>query len=378
MKQRKFGELEINVSALGFGAMRLPTVAEEEEAIDRDRAIEMMEYAFDHGVNYVDTAYPYHDGESELVVGEALANGYRDQVYLATKMPVWEVEAYEDFDRLLNEQLEKLRTDRIDFYLLHALREQRWPNVRDLGVLEWAEKAKADGRIGYLGFSFHDTYDRFLEIMDAYDWPFCQLQYNYMCEDIQAGSRGVEYAASQGTAVVVMEPLMGGNLAHPPDRIREMMGDHDPVSLALRWLWDKPEVALVLSGMSTLEQVKQNVDIASQAGMVGTLSASETELVRRLQDAYAEINPVPCTACRYCMPCPNGVEIPRNFELYNMFKMYDNSPFLYRNLYNDLPEEKQAANCIACQICEEKCPQGIEISAWMPKIDETLQKEEEA
>jgi len=357
--------------------MRLPHEDSEDE-IDRPVAIELMQYAFDRGVNYVDTAYAYHGGNSELVVGEALANGYRERVYLATKMPVWEVESYTDFDRLLDEQLAKLGVDYLDFYLLHALRGPRWDKVRDLGVLDWVRRPLSDGRIRHLGFSFHDSYDRFVEILAEYDWEFCQVQYNILCEDVQAGTRGVTYAAENGVALVIMEPLYGGSLAQPPDVVRAVLeadgSSHSIVDLALRWLWDKPEIGVVLSGMNTLEQVQQNLLSAERSG-VGSLSPDERELIGRIQDAYRTLSPVPCTKCRYCMPCPNGVDIPRNFEMYNQAMLHEPGRTVNRINYAHMTEAERAAACIACRECEEQCPQGIEISAWMPKVDELLREQ---
>ena len=221
MQYRKFGRLPIEVSALGFGCMRLPTLGAETE-IDEPAAIKMLRNAIDQGVNYVDTAYPYHGGKSEMVVGKALQDGYRERVHLATKSPVWLVNKQEDFDRFLNEQLSRLQTDHIDFYLLHNLQKKLWPKMLELEAFRWAEKAKADGRIGEFGFSFHDSYDVFVEIVDAYDWPFCQIQYNYTNQDVQAGTKGLKYAAQKGLAVIVMEPLFGGTLAHPPPPVQEI------------------------------------------------------------------------------------------------------------------------------------------------------------
>jgi predicted aldo/keto reductase-like oxidoreductase len=369
MNYRKFGTLDVQVSALGFGAMRLPTL--EDGQVDEPAALEMLQYAFDQGVNYVDTAYPYMGGQSEPVVGRALENGYRDRVYLATKMPVWEVNDPADFDRLLNEQLAKLQVEHIDFYLLHALRGPRWPRVRDQGVLAWAEGAIADGRIGHLGFSLHDSYQAFVDILGEYDWEFCQVQHNLLCEEIQVGSAGVTYAGQRGVGLVIMEPLFGGSLADPPDSVREILKSAGSartlVDLALQWLWNKPGISVVLSGMSALEQVQQNVASASRSG-VGTLSEQDLRIVERVQRAYQALNPIPCTKCGYCMPCPNGIDIPRNFEFYNAIAQHERTVGQNRMNYTHQPEEAQAGACIACRECEEKCPQGIPISEWMPRV----------
>jgi predicted aldo/keto reductase-like oxidoreductase len=375
MKFRKFKNIDFEVSALGFGCMRLPTMANKAD-IDEPLAIKMIRYAIDRGVNYVDTAYPYHGGKSEIVVGKALHDGYREKIKLATKMPIWDVEKHSDFDRFFNEQLQKLQTDHIDFYLIHNLKREWWHKMRKLGIQEWSEKSIADGRIGYIGFSFHDTYEVFKEIIDSYDgWTFCQIQYNYMNEEIQAGTRGLEYASERGISVIVMEPLLGGNLVHPPKRILAILENagkkRTTADLALQWLWNKPEVTLVLSGMSTMEQVKQNIESACVSG-VGILTQDEIDLIARIQKKYEELNPIPCTKCGYCMPCPNGVDIPRNFTLYNEAVAL-NQFELNRNLYTQiLPLEERAGACVQCKTCEEKCPQSIIISEWMPRIHKEL------
>lgn len=374
MQIRRFGELDWKVSALGFGCMRLPTTGDNKD-IDEPEATKMLHYAIDHGVNYVDTAYTYHGGNSERLVGRVLKGGYREKVKLATKLPCWLVKATEDFDRYLNEQLEKLQEEHIDFYLLHALNEKNWHNVRDLGVLEWAERAIADGRVGHLGFSFHDKYEVFQEIVDAYDrWTFCQIQYNYMDVENQAGTRGLKYAASRGMGVVIMEPLLGGRLVDPPVPIQELWETaarrRTPVDWALEWLWNQPEVSVVLSGMSAMEHVRENVACAEALG-THVLTAEELALVGRVREKYRELCPIPCTRCGYCMPCPNGVNIPRNFEVYNEGVMYA-KPDHARRAYTWMSEDERASACVQCRECEELCPQGIPISEWMPGVHEVL------
>ena len=373
MKYRQFGRLDWKTSALGFGCMRFPTKNGNED-IDEAEAARMLRYAIDHGVNYVDTAYPYHGGNSEPFVGRVLQDGYREKVRLATKLPSWKIEEPEDFDKYLNEQLERLKTDHIEFYLLHALREKWWHKLRDLDVLAWAERAKADGRIGHLGFSFHDEYEVFQEIVDAYDWTFCQIQYNYMDLDTQAGTKGLEYAASRGLAVVIMEPLLGGRLVDPPEPIEEIW-DEAPTSRsaadwALQWLWHKPEVSVVLSGMSTMEHVKENVTSADASG-IGTLTEEELAVIDRVRETYEALCPIPCTQCNYCMPCPHGVDIPRNLQIYNEGAIYE-KPEQARRSYEFLDDEKRADACVACLECEDKCPQTIPISDWMVHVHEVL------
>jgi predicted aldo/keto reductase-like oxidoreductase len=373
MRYRPFGKLDFKVSALGFGAMRLPT---KDDKIEEVEATEMLQYAIDNGVNYVDTAYPYHGGSSETFVGTALKGGYRDKVKLATKMPSWEIKTADDFDKYLDIQLGRLQVDHVDFYLLHALNKDHWPKLRDLGVLEWAEKAIAAGRIGHLGFSFHDTYDVFKEIVDAHDWTFCQIQHNYMDIEYQAGTKGLQYTASKGIAVVIMEPLLGGRLVAPPPRVQELWDTaakkRAAADWALQWLWNQPEVSVVLSGMSAMPHVEQNVASADTSG-VGTLTEEELALYDQVRDRYQELTAIPCTQCAYCMPCPNDVNIPRNLRTYNEGKMYDKVEAA-RGTYRWLSEDQEAGAdaCIQCGECEEKCPQGIPISEWMPVIHAAL------
>jgi predicted aldo/keto reductase-like oxidoreductase len=381
MKYRTFGKLNWRPSALGFGAMRLPTIDDDPSKIDEPEARRMVRHAIDQGVNYVDTAYPYHRQTSEPFVGRALQDGYRERVKLATKMPVWLIENAEDFDRYLGEQLERLQTGHIDFYLLHGLSEARWPTLRDLKVFDWAEGAIADGRIRYLGFSFHDEYEVFEEIVDASDlWTFCQIQYNYMDIDYQAGTKGLKYAAGRGLAVVVMEPLRGGRLTKSvPPQVQAIWDDapvqRTPADFALQWVWNQPEVSLLLSGMSTMEQVEQNVASASESGP-GTLTEEELGIIARVREEYRQLVSIPCTNCRYCLPCPSGVDIPDVFEVYNDAMMYGEEQG--REGYAWLDEEKRANLCVECEECLEKCPQQIEIPEWLAKAHELLGQEQGA
>ena len=372
MQYRTLGKTQVSVSALGFGAMRLPTLGSE-AAVNEAAAVELLHCALDHGVNYIDTAYVYHAGHSERVVGKALAGSYREKAYVATKLPVWSVQQEADCDRLFDEQLERLGLDYVDFYLLHCLQQKSWTKMRELGVLDWAERQQRAGRIHHLGFSFHDTFDVFTEIVDGYDWSFCQVQHNYVNEDVQAGSRGLQYAAAKGLGVIVMEPLFGGTLANPPPSVREIWdaaGRHQPADVALRWVWNKPEVSLVLSGMNTRQQVQENVASADHSA-IGNLTADELALIGRVQAEYQRLSPVPCTKCGYCLPCPNGVNIPANFELFNQANVFQGSTVgLCRNLYLSLSEAERASACLDCGTCEERCPQQIPIIAKLRGVQE--------
>jgi predicted aldo/keto reductase-like oxidoreductase len=354
--------------------MRLPVLSGESgrpdfARIDYPAASAMLHHAVDGGVNYVDTAYVYHEEQSEVWLGEALTGGYRERVKVATKMPVWKVSGPGDFDRMLGEQLERLRMDAIDFYLLHSLDAAHWRAVLEHGQLASAERALADGRIGHLGFSFHGTYELFEEVLAATDlWEFCQIQLNYMDEDYQAGRRGLELAAGKGLGVIVMEPLRGGMLANNlPPQVEELLAEdgrrRSAAQWAFDWVWDLPDVACVLSGMSTLQQVEEDVEYAERAH-AGRLCADELALVARVRELYRGLSPVPCTSCRYCMPCPQGVAIPEILELYNDAHMYGEVS-RQRLYYTWLDEGERADQCTACGECEEQCPQGVSVAAWM-------------
>jgi uncharacterized protein len=379
MQYRNFGKLGWKVSALGFGCMRFPTLEGERLSpnIIEDETIGMVRHAIDNGVNYADTAYPYHGGQSEIVLGKALQDGYREKVKLATKLPVWMVESPADFDKLLNEQLQKLQTDHIDFYLFHSLNKSRWRDiVLEHNLLAEAAKAIADGRIRHLGFSMHDDYATFEEIVNGTKlWSFCQIQYNYMDTENQAGTRGLKFAASKGLAVVIMEPLLGGRLVDPPKDICALMDAcsirRSPAEWALQWLWNQPEVSVVLSGMSAMPQVEENLQFA-HASRSGAFSDAEQELIAQVRKKYRTRTVIPCTKCSYCMPCPNGVNIPGNFDFFNYAHLFDDvagGRFKYQAF---LTESQRSSSCIACGTCEELCPQKIEISEWMPKVTALL------
>ncbi len=380
MKYRRFGNLDWKVSALGFGGMRLPVIGGDQAKIDETQAIKMIRYAIDQGVNYLDTAYFYHMGQSEVLVGKALKDGYRKKIRVATKLPARMIEKAEDFDRIFNEQLQRLDIGKIDFYLLHGLDKNNWPKVRDLKVLNWMEKQVGKGYIDRLGFSFHDQFDVLKEIIDYYNnWALAQVQYNYMDVNEQAGRRGVEYAAGKGLAVVIMEPLRGGKLSKepvPPHIARvwaRMPRKMKPVEWAFRWLWNQPEVSITLSGMSTMEQVVENCALADRAGD-GGLSDVELKMFDKVREAYRSLIPIPCTNCRYCQPCPNNVDIPRIFQLYNDAIMYDDIPagqFQYNGPFGITPDQR-ADKCVECGECLEKCPQKIEIPEWLKKAHEAL------
>ncbi|BFR48383.1 aldo/keto reductase [Nitratidesulfovibrio sp. HK-II] len=369
------------LSALGFGCMRLPML---DGKVDEARAIAQIRSAIDGGVNYVDTAWPYHHGESEIVLGKALRGGYREKVKVATKLPSWLVQDRADMDRYLDAQLERLGVACIDYYLVHALDGPLWDTVHGLGVLEFLDCAKADGRIANAGFSFHGLAEDFRRIIDAYPWVFCQIQYNYLDETYQAGTDGLRYAAGKDIGVIIMEPLRGGNLGliTAPPAVQAIWDEspvrRTPVEWALRWIWNHPEVTVVLSGMNEEAHIAENLAIAGSA-RAGSMTPQELELVTRASDKYRELMKVRCTGCGYCMPCPMGVSIPMCFETYNKMHMFGNieeGKFLYAlRMSGEIGGEGPgyASQCVACGQCMENCPQHIAIPDVLAELAAELE-----
>jgi hypothetical protein len=375
MLYRKAPRTGDELSILGFGCMRL---AQKNGRIDEERAAGQIRRAIDAGVNYIDTAWPYHAGESEPFTGRALAGGYRERVKLATKLPAWLVKNRADMDRFLDAQLKKLATSRIDYYLVHSLTGNTWDRVAALGVAEFLEQAKSDGRIGNAGFSFHGIREDFPRIVDAYPWGFCQIQYNYFDEQWQAGTEGLKYAASKGLGVIVMEPLRGGMLAASPQPPaiealwREAERRRTPAEWALRWVWNHPEVTVALSGMNDEAQVEENIAIAADA-LPGSLTTAELELIGRVTLKYREIMKVACTGCGYCQPCPSGVDIPGAFDAFNAFHTFGKTQeagFLYALRAGGVlsGQPSYASLCSRCLDCLEKCPQGLEIPDLLEQV----------
>lgn len=375
MKYRNFGKIDFKSSALGFGTMRFPVIGENSAKIDESQTKEMIYYAVDNGINYLDTAYVYHQGQSEVVLGKILKDGHREKVKIATKLPVWLIAGRNDLDIIFEEQLRRLQTDHIDFYLLHSLNEEKWSKVLDLRIIEWLEKKVSQGKINYLGFSFHDQYPLFEKIIDSYNkWTFCQIQYNLLDENEQAGVKGLKYAAQKGLAVIIMEPLKGGKLAHAPKKVQEIWDQakskKSSVDWALSWLWNQPEISLVLSGMSNLNQVKENIKSASKSE-INSLTNAEVSLIKKVQKKYQELISIPCTKCGYCLPCPKKVNIPKIFEIYNEIRMYDNLAEGIKK-YSSLNPEEKIENCVSCKRCESLCPQKIKISEKLKEVKKFL------
>ncbi|MCX6698912.1 MAG: aldo/keto reductase [Methanomicrobiales archaeon] len=363
---KKVGE---KLSILGFGCMRLPQTPDCQ--IDEGKATEMVRYAISRGVNYFDTAYVYHNGESEPFLGRALSDGYRKKVHIATKMPVWAVERPEDMDRFLDEQLERLQTDYIDFYLLHGLMKKTWDQVIDLDVTGFLDRAISDGRIRYAGFSFHDNLRLFEEIVNSYNWTFCQVQYNYMDEEYQAGTEGLRYAHECGLGIIVMEPLRGGTLAKQTGAQKKIWAEtgvtRTPADWGLRWVWDHPEVTVVLSGMSTLGQVKDNSGYANH-GTASTLTPEDLGVYGKIERVYREKMKIPCTKCGYCIPCPGGIAIPDCFSMYNDAFIYDDVANA-KQVYEAFTGFGGKASCCQdCGVCESFCPQHIPIRKCLKEV----------
>jgi len=376
MQYRKMPKNSDVLSVLGFGCMRLPLAG---GTIDADRAVRQIRGAIDRGVNYVDTAWPYHGGASEPLVGRALKDGYRQRVKVATKLPSWLIKRPEDMERYLTAQLQRLEIDRVDYYLVHALNGPLWDSMEKLGVVDFLDRARRDGRIVNPGFSFHGLAEDFKRIVDAYPWTFCQIQYNFLDEENQAGTAGLEYAAAKGLGVIVMEPLRGGNLglAVPPPAVQDIWNEaatrRTPAEWALRWVWNRPEVTVVLSGMNEETHIAENLAVADSAAP-GSLTAEELQLVERVGRKYRELMKVGCTGCGYCMPCPSDVLIPGCFETYNTLHMFgdpEGAKFVYALMMSGVTGEgkpKFASQCVACGECVEKCPQHIPIPEVLAQV----------
>jgi uncharacterized protein len=379
MRYRKLGKTNVETSVLGFGAMRMPMIGAKSPMdgfnpdipIDEVEATKMFHHALEQGVNYFDTAYGYHGGKSEPFVGKVLRE-FRSKVMIATKLPVWNIEKPEDMERIFNEQLQKLQTDYLDVYHVHGLAASTWEKMKKFGVLEFMNGLVSSGRIRFAGFSFHDELNVFKEIIDAYDWSVCQIQFNYYDQNYQAGVEGLKYAADRNIAVVAMEPLRGGKLVDKiPPEIQAIWDSapvkRSPVEWAMRWAWNFEGISTVLTGASSLAQLKDHTRIVKDAA-ANSISPKELAVFDEVRAAYRKMLRIDCTGCGYCMKCPHGVNIPQNFAMYNdayLFKSIEMNAHFYNFMIT--PEERASA-CIDCQECLEKCPQKLNIPQELKEV----------
>ena len=367
------------LSVLGYGCMRLPV---RMQSINQKLAERQILYAMDQGVNYFDTAYPYHSGKSEPFLGKVLSkNGCRDDVKIATKLPHWMAQSKADMDKILDEQLAKLKTDRIDYYLIHALNGELWETAKHNGVIAFMDDALKKGKIINAGFSFHGLAEDFNGIVDEYDWTFCQIQYNYLDTKNQAGTAGLQYAASKDMAVIVMEPLRGGNLAKkPPPSVQDIWAraDHKkpPVAWSLGWIWNHPEVTVVLSGMNNDDHINENLALAEKA-LSDSFSEKEVSLVEEAAAEFRKVMRIGCTGCQYCMPCPAGVNIPSCFECYNSKHAFKDRGakmmYLFQNGGLVTDNVTMASVCVQCEQCLEKCPQHLPIPDLLKEVEADME-----
>ena len=371
MEYRTMEKLGVSPSLLGFGCMRFPL--NPDGTINQQEAEKMLDTAIASGVTYIDTAYPYHNGDSEPFVGQVLKKYDRKSFFLATKLPIWNVNTLDDAKRLFEEQLQRLQVDYVDFYLLHCLDKEKWQKTLDLGLLSYMEDMKKQGKIRFFGFSFHDDFDTFKTILTYRPWDFCQIQYNYVDTDIQAGDRGYELAEELQIPMVIMEPVKGGSLATLPSEVTNPFTEFNPnssiPSWALRWVASKPNVKVVLSGMSDMEQVEDNVKTFSP---FVPLSLKEKELVANVAGAIKSRTKNGCTGCAYCMPCPFGGNIPQNFKIWNELSMYGNKAKAKQAYFKDLSEKERAEHCQKCGKCEEVCPQALSIRQNLEEASKEL------
>lgn len=375
MQYRTFDKTGQKISLLGMGTMRLPVT--EDGQVDREAAISMIRHSIDEGINYVDTAYMYHDGESEKIVGQALKDGYREKVLLADKMPVWLAKDEEAMRSIFDEQFARLEVDVIDMYLVHNVTVPVWKRAQKFHLMDFLEEKRAEGKIRHIGFSFHDQLSLFKEVIDSYPWDFCQIQLNYMDKEFQAGEEGLHYAAEKGIPVIIMEPLKGGKLTDTlPPSVKALWKQAEiqrtPAEWALRWVANHSEILTILSGMSAPEQLEENLRMLSQA-KPNSLTEKELSIIDQVSSEYNRLIQYSCTSCKYCMPCPKKIDIPTAIRFYNEWFLYEGNPKIKADYPNWLVKDRQPGDCIACKACEDHCPQHLPISEIMKKTAEIFE-----
>lgn len=373
MIKRKYKDTDLEVSLLGLGCMRLPLIEGSTTEIDYEKAQEIVDYAYNHGINYFDTAYPYHGGQSEKFIGQALKKYPRESFNLVSKLPVWLIKEEADLEKYFNEQLTNCQTEYFDFYLCHAIDASRFQTIKDFNIFDFLMKKKEEGKIRHVGFSFHDKPEVLAEIADAYPWDFAQIQLNYLDWEQYKSKEQYEVLAERDIPCIIMEPVRGGTLANPCEESNEIFKaarpDMSVASWAIRYAATFPNVLTVLSGMSNMEQIKDNVATMTN---FEPLTEEDQKVVQAALEAYKKNNTIPCTGCRYCMDCPAGVDIPEVFKIHNDFAV---SKFksVFKSDYNSLPDSAKSHNCISCGACVTQCPQGINIPEKMSEIADLIE-----
>ncbi len=378
MQYKKFKKSDKKTSLLGMGAMRLPQ--DEEGRANRDEGIELIRYAIDQGINYIDTAFTYHGGMSERILGQALKDGYREKVIVADKMPVWLIKSDEDVSRYFEKQLKRLELECIDMYLVHNIIQANWQKTKKYNVLAFLDEMKKQGKIKHIGFSFHGDFALFKEVIDAYPWEFCQIQLNYLDKDQQATLAGLEYARERGIDVIIMEPLKGGRITEKvPPTVQAIWdkavasgavpADRSPAEWAFKWVASRPGVSLVLSGMSSRKQIDENVAIFSKDD-IDEMSEGEMAVLDEVSLEYNSKIKYQCTGCEYCLPCEKKLDIPYIIEKLNSWYAFGKNPSTKLEYKTWIAEGYHASDCIHCHECEKKCPQGLPISDIMLDAEE--------
>lgn len=375
MQKRVVKSTNTEVSALGFGAMRLPTKGGH---IDKTGATRLINHAIDEGINYIDTAYFYHNGESETFLKD-IVKKRGDEVFISTKLPVMFVNQKEDLRKYLNVQLKRLGVDHIDFYYLHALNLEKFKQLKELGILEFLDEIKKEGLVGHVGFSYHDNYEPFKEIINSYDWDMCLLQYNFIDTNTQAGVRGIHYAYDHGVSVFIMEPLKGGLLANNvPEKVQNMMDDEKisdtPASWALKWLLNQGEITCILSGMGEISEIDENISTTNNT-MINSITPEELKVYSNIKKLYDDLIKIPCTGCGYCMPCPYGVDIPTCFKTYNSKNIFGKNNNEYMLMLSGISgsNPSYASKCHDCGLCISKCPQHIQIPEKLEEVSKDME-----